>query len=235
MKGLLVKNSLFLLITATISLSAMEDSSIIKINAIQKSHRLGDVSLYKDREGFHIVHQNKISTANPALIDPILNKMTPKQLINFQKHGYIDITQTNDGSYALRAKVRGNGGGPATANFFYWLTKSVAYGGIIAATGTAMVATGGAAAAAVGVGTVTGSMAGGAAGGAAIAYASGTVTGLATVGANAAAGGIMASATATAAASTTIAATASSGIGLFTAIESAALGLAAIGLALPTP
>lgn len=105
----------------------MEQGTIVKINAIQKSHHLGDLDLYKDGKHFRVNNKNQTVLVDPVLIDPALRIMTAQQLIGFQKHGYVQIGQCNDGSYTLRAKVRGDGGGVWGAALGFWVGKTAVY------------------------------------------------------------------------------------------------------------
>jgi hypothetical protein len=141
--------SILSLVTA-VCVNAMDlaQHGIIKIDNIKSRD---SIDLYHSPNGFAVVKGSDAQPVNSCFVDPILRKMNQRQLKQFEKHGYIDITRMSDGNYALRAKVRGNGGGPVTGWFLYGLTKAVAYGGIGAAVAAATTATGGAVGAAVGI------------------------------------------------------------------------------------
>ena len=45
--------------------------------------RLGDLKLYKDYDGFHVVKNNEVYDVQNCFCDPMLRKMTNKQLMSF--------------------------------------------------------------------------------------------------------------------------------------------------------
>ena len=99
-----------------------------------------------------------IHHVQPAFVDKSLRDIPIAKLKKAIKYMAIRPTKMDDGSYALRAHVRGDGGGPIFAAAAYGLTKCVCYGVALAGAGTVVVATGGAAGAATGalVGAVGG-------------------------------------------------------------------------------
>ncbi len=118
---------------------------LIDSSSIFASQSLGEIKLFHNEKGFHILHNNEIH--QPALIDKIVCKATPLQIKDFQKvnKGYLHINQMADGKFEIKVMDRLPGGGPVFGAIAYWVTKSLCYGTAIAATGAVIVGTGGAA------------------------------------------------------------------------------------------
>lgn len=224
----------------SLNLLAVDELNQLQLTkvAVFASHKLSGVDLFHAKDGFHVAKNNQLKKIEPCFIDKSLRVLTEKQIRGFQKHGYFELNELSDGNYSLKARVRGQGGGPLTGSFLYWITKATAYGGIAAAGGSAVFATGGAAAAALGGGSAATFVGGAAAAG--IGYgASGTALGAAMTsgGATVIAGGIATSATATSAAGlATGAGLAASGGCVATmmgGIETAALFMGTLGTLCP--
>ena len=211
---------LLLSLFAIFSAQAMEELSSGKLTQIKKSslfatHDVGEVDLFHNDKGFHVVQDDEVYTVNPQSLDPLLRTLKHKQLKKFQKIGYIQVKKNEDNEFSLVSKVRAKGGGPVLAAGFYWATKALCYGGMIAAAGAAVGATGGGAVVLAGAGEI-----------------------LAVSGSGVAAVAIGSSATATAAATagTTVAVVAGTtgGVAAVVAgVESASCVMAAIGMAIP--
>ena len=107
--------------------------------------KLGNVDLYHDDAGFHIVKDDKVFPIQKCFIDSPIRNMTKKQLHNYQRYSYFALNQMNEGEYTLKAKHRLQGAGPILGSFMYWLTKTVCYTTAIAGTGAIVTATGGSA------------------------------------------------------------------------------------------
>ena len=188
----------------------------IDTSSIRAPHSLSDIKLYHGKKGFVVFHDDKKHIIEKCFMDQTARSITTEGLKSFLKTGYFALNQTNDGTFTLKAHYRLMGGGPLFGGFMYWLTKSVCYGGLAAAAGTAVVGTGGA---------VVGLVAGGA-----VAGGTGTVTALAIAG-NSVTGSILATAGATTV-GTTIVTTAGVGVGVgatATAVTGGA-GAVAVGL-----
>jgi hypothetical protein len=154
-------------------------------------------------------------------LDETLRNVNKYNMARFMQKGRVSAHKTSDGSYVLRGRVNGLGGGPVTGWLLYWGTKAVCYGTAAAAAGTAVVVTGGASipAMASGVGVALGT-AGASTGAGLVAAAIGTSTAL-TAEAVALTGGSLAAF--------------GGGAGAIAAVESAATGLGLWGLSLPLP
>lgn len=207
-------------IFAIFSAQAMESCgkiTKIKASSIFAPTEVGKIDLFHNDEGYHVVQDDEIYSVNKHSIDPLLKSLKHKQLKKFQKCGYIHVKKNQDNEFSLVSRVRGNGGGPYTAYILYGATKALCYGGLFAAAGAAIGATGGGAVAVAAAGEV---LAVSGSGVAAVAIASSAV------------------ATEVAVAGTTMATVAatSGGITVVTgAIEVASCGAAAFGLWLPLP
>jgi hypothetical protein len=198
------------------SLSAMEGLSSSKLTKIKASsifstNEVGKVDLFRDDKGYHVVRNNEVYTVNQHSVDPLLKSLKHKQLKKFQKCGYIHVKMNQENEFSLVSKIRGNGGGPYTAYLLYSATKALCYGGLFAAAGTVVGATGGGALVVAGAGEI-------------IAVSG---SGIAAVAIGGSAAATQAAATlGTAAALTT---------GISVAIEGASCGAGAFGLWLPLP
>jgi len=179
------------------------------VESIYAPQGLEKVKLFHDKKGFHVFHNNEMNFIQPCFINENIRNITSKQLNALQKIGYFHINQAGRRDFSLQFNERVRGGGPYFGGFMYWLTKSVCYGGIAAAAGTAVVATGGA---------IAGAVAGGS-----IATGAGTATALAIAG-NTTSGTII-----TIAASTTLGTTitTTAGIGVGVASTAGAVGFGA--------
>lgn len=211
-----------------ISAHAMDTAKFEQINKIKKMASLpvfspgqdGQVKVFHNGKNFFVKEKHQASKQiHNYDVDPLLQKMTPEQLDTFQKTaGFLVAKRLSNGEYKLDAHVKGLGGGPYTASLFYWATKTLCYGTALAATGAAVVSTGGAA------GAISGALVAATTSGAGTAT---TVTAAAIVGA----GGTEAATVAT-----TYFVTAAGGAqAAITAVESASTVMGVIGMMLPLP
>lgn len=182
--------------------------------------RLGDIKVhYKDKD-FFVEKESKFTPIDRWNVDKSLRGIPKDRLVKLLASGaYLQLNKyENCDEYNLKLKGRLCGGGPLTANFLYWATKSICYGTAIAGTGAIVVTTGGAAGAAS----------------ATLAAAStlGASTGSTLVGAAIAGAGL----TTEAALATTAIVSGSGSIAAAAAtIEGASTFMAAVGLWLPLP
>lgn len=235
----MLNNKNIIKIIASVSLFAHIAKAEFKIQeSVFVPHNLGRISLSHNKKGFKVLEENgskhKVKNHN---IDGILHKMDSGELTKFLAHGYLALNKNDAGEYSIKAKVRGNGGGPITANVLYWVTKTVGYGTVAAAAGSATMAAIPVATAALGGSAVATMAVNGAATGAYI-VATGTAAGagMATGGA-AVVGSALASTAVTAEAATlaTGGLLAAGGGCIVTGVETASWGAFAVGLWLPLP
>lgn len=100
------------------------------------SKGLGEIKLFHNEKGFHVLHNDKMHYVQPCFTDPIVRKATPLKIKEFQKvnKGYFAINQMGDGQFELKVMDRVRGGGPILGKIAYWTTKVICYGVITAAT-----------------------------------------------------------------------------------------------------
>lgn len=132
----------------------------IDASSIHVPHNLTDVKLYHSKKGFVVLHDNKKHVIEKCFMDQNARSIKQEQLKSFLKTGYFALNQTNDGTFTLKAQHRLTGGGPMFGAFMYWVTKSLCYGTAAAAVGGTIVATGGAAAGALGASGTTAAVTG---------------------------------------------------------------------------
>jgi len=121
------------------------------VNSIYVPQGLGKVKLFHDSKGFHVLHNNEMSYAQPCFMDKAIRNITLQQVMALQKIGYFSINQMGNKEFSLKFIERVRGGGPIFGTFMYWATKSLCYGTALTAVGAATIATGG-----VAVGAITG-------------------------------------------------------------------------------
>ncbi|MDR3549984.1 MAG: hypothetical protein P4L31_01095 [Candidatus Babeliales bacterium] len=220
-----------LLAVSLFSLSsfASQGQEIIKIKPFA-SHKLGSVDLYHADGRFHVMQNNKKYAIETHSVDEKIRSVDAHKMATFLKHGHIELKQTDQGDFKLRANVHGNGGGPVAGAVAYWVTKSICWGGVGAAAAggvgvvvAATVATGGTAGVAVGAAVNAG---------ASVAVGA-TLAGTTAAGAAAAAIGTSVAATEAATLLTAAAATAGGTAGLIGGIEATSAAAGALFLAMP--
>lgn len=194
-----------------------------KDEALKLYHNNHDMYVEDDNAAYRIEQYQM----NKELRDVLKYKALAKFI---ESEGYIRINE-DDGKYSLVAKVRGDGGGPVTANALYWVTKTFCYGTLLGA------ATAGAA-------TIVGASGGTAAIPMATAMAAGKtaiVSGAMGIGATAVATTVSTTAagavvgTAAAGTAGTIVAAGGGSWGIIAAVETASCAAGAFGLWLPLP
>lgn len=119
-----------------------EDSSVLCINrpSFFAPSDLGEVKLFYDADGFHVVHNGiRHDVANYWLEKPLRN-ITRECLEAFLEYGYIIVSQLDSGEFTLKTKVRGFGGGAIGYSIGYYGAKALGYGIPITLTATAAVA-----------------------------------------------------------------------------------------------
>ena len=176
--------------------------------------------VYCKNKQWSVEHDGRQHAIQRAFVDKVLRDMPEDKAEEALTHFALRIAQMDNGQYSLHAHARGLGGGPLTASFLYWTTKTLWYGTAAAAAGTAVVATGGAAAGAAAALANAGAAA-------AVAGGAGVMAG------NAAMVGVAAGGAGVATAETVgaMAAMASAGGGFVAAGETLALGAGAVGAA----
>lgn len=131
-----------ILLLASISLCASETIQL-KSSSVFVPTRLGSLVLLHSEDGFSVLRDGKMHKVQRCFVDPVLRNITTSGLKRFQEAGYIAVSQLDNDEFALRARVRGLGGGPITGAIVYFATKAICYGTAVAAAGGAVVATGG--------------------------------------------------------------------------------------------
>lgn len=117
------------------------DVKTVRINpsSVRTPHRLGDVELYHDKNGFIVLQDNKKHVIEKRFMDPTSRTITKEQLKSFLKLGYFTLNQTNDGTFTLKAhhRLTGGGVGGATTGFYIgkFITYFVCHGAIVVVAG----------------------------------------------------------------------------------------------------
>lgn len=203
---------------------------------IMASHDLGAIKLHYNNggyKGFYVENGDRSQKIQNCWLDPQLRKVDTQKLNAFLDKGYFEVKRV-DKEYALKAKVRGLGGGPWLAWLGYGAAKGALYGTIGAGV-TALTATAVASAPVIGASAAASAATSSLVGTAVGATALGTATAAATPAAVAAAIGTSAAATAVAT-EVTLAATCSIGVAAtVTTIEAISLTFGAILAAIPGP
>lgn len=131
---LLNKNILFVFSMAIpLSCGAMleEANKIERSVFVPKS--IGHLDLYRDNDGYLVVHNNETSSVKKYNVDPLLQQLKKSDLDKFLDQGYIKVNKLSDEQFKLEACVRGDGGGPATARIAWLATQAVGWGGFAVA------------------------------------------------------------------------------------------------------
>lgn len=155
------------------------DVPIVRINpsSVRAPRKLQDAELYHDKDGFAVKHYDEKHIIEQRFMDAAARKIiTKEQLNSFLKSGFFVLSETNDGSFTLKANPRLIGGGPLLGSAMYILTKGLCYVVGLTAVGTAATITG-AAALPTGILAAGGTAAAGAVTTAAVAAGTGTVIG----------------------------------------------------------
>ncbi len=217
-----------LLLTALFAMSSYHGMQCERLTSSEAyiAPRLGQLAvLHKDKD-FFVEDEQGAHKVQRCFVDKNLRGVSKENLAKFLALGYVSVNRCGEKDFSVKAHHRLNGGGPITGAVLYWITKVGCYGTAAGAAGTVIIATGGAAGAISGAGAaVTGG-----------AIAAGAGTGGASIAAGALAGGLASTATGAAIATTGTAAviTSAGGVaGAVAAVEVAATGAFALGLAIP--
>ncbi len=111
---------------------------LINSSSVVSSQSLGEVKLFHNEEGFHVLHNNEIHHVQPAFTDLIVRKATTLQMKDFQKadKGYLHVTQMANRQFEIKVMDRlpGGGVGGAVIGFYAgrFITYFVGHGAIIA-------------------------------------------------------------------------------------------------------
>ena len=224
-----------------LSIALLLLNSLVIAGEVQTQHspvfipqHLGKIGLGYENGKFHIEKKGKRIEVKNYDVDPMLRKMNQEQLSKFLAVGSIAVNRMGNKDYTLKAKVRGDGGGPILGQIGYWAFKSVCYGTMAAGTGAVVASTG------AGLAPVIGAKAVAIGTNAALAGL-GNVGGMGAVGATAVATAITEAglageaAVVVAIAATDVAAKTSCMWGVVGLIEGGALAVDAFLTALPTP
>ncbi len=109
---------------------------------------LGQVKLFHNEKGFHVLHNDVLHRVQPCFTDKLVRKATSYDIKDFQKkgNGYFALTQMGNGQFELKVLNRTLGGGPLLGIAVYWAVKVTLYAagavgiGAAAATGVPAVA-----------------------------------------------------------------------------------------------
>jgi hypothetical protein len=209
-------NLTFVLLLATVSVISANPLEIEDV--LTAPHISGSVKVIHENNRFSVIQGDVCHAVENYWVDKNIRNIDSDKLRTFLEHGYIAINQLDKGEFSLTGKLRLKGSGPVAASIAYWLTKSVCYGTAVAAAGTVVVATGGAAGAATSALAAAGTL--------------GAGTGTSLAGAAIAGAGLTEVAVAT---TTGVITSAGTLAGAITAVESASAGVAAFFLVLPIP
>lgn len=90
---------------------------LINSSSVVSSQSLGEVKLFHNEKGFHVLHNDEMHQVQPAFTDVIVRKATTLEMKDFQKvnKGYLHITQMADGKFEIKVMDRLPGGGATGA------------------------------------------------------------------------------------------------------------------------
>lgn len=88
------------------------------------------VQLFRNHKDIFVQDKNAAYRVEKYNMNPLLKEVMQRQAMDefTKKNGYLRVKQLSDGKYLIDANVRGQGGGPMTAQAGYWLTKAVILG-----------------------------------------------------------------------------------------------------------
>lgn len=106
--------------------------------SVQSPESLGGIELVTDNDHFYVKNDTELTRVHSHDIDSTLKEaLKKKALQRLLEHGYISVSQYDNGDYILRTHARINGSGPITAKILYGATlvtgQAAIVGGIIAA------------------------------------------------------------------------------------------------------
>lgn len=116
-----------LILGAMFNLNGMELQQYNRVPAFIPE-KLGKVELYRSNDGFAVLQNGKISPIKSYDTDKLLRCMTEQQLKTFCSKGYLALNQMSNNDFSLKAKVRGEGGGPILGQVAFWSTRLLGYG-----------------------------------------------------------------------------------------------------------
>ena len=120
------------------SVSAME---LIESKHVSSKDKL---KLYTNHKDIFVEDENAAYRVEKHNMNPLLKEVIQRKALDkFIGDGYVRVNKHDEGTYELLAKVRGDGGGLVLATIAYGAVKVLAYSGIIATTGAAAAAVGG--------------------------------------------------------------------------------------------
>jgi hypothetical protein len=110
-------HSLILLASLLMPLSLIPSHGVIVPRAsIMTPADMGDCCIYFMDDDYYLNAGGKTIRIERWDLDATLRSMDSEKLTKFLDNGYIHVNKTNqEGVYSVRAKVRGNGGGPGLA------------------------------------------------------------------------------------------------------------------------
>jgi len=100
--------------------------------------------VYRGCEFYVVDESEKNCLISRADLSEELRGLPLARLLEYLKVGYLALNQIGN-DFGLKLHIRGLGGGPLAGLAAYWITKTVCYGTAVAAAGTIVVSTGGAA------------------------------------------------------------------------------------------
>ncbi len=148
MKKLLLLNVVFTLSSAAMSPKLLEgaershaiestgkrqllltDSKPVTNTRISKRALLGheDENLTVSNERFIVNVGGEYKEVPKYMVDPILLKLSPEQMVQFQKVAKIVVIHYSDGTIGLKAYIPGVGGGWLGAQIGFWGAKTAVY------------------------------------------------------------------------------------------------------------
>jgi len=104
---------------------------------------LSDVQVFHIRNSFFALREGVLTKIHPYNVDQELRNLSEEDVKKFLENGCLQLTQSSNGDYNLKAQSRVLGGGANGALFGYWACKTVcwAFVGTAATVGTGVVIT----------------------------------------------------------------------------------------------
>jgi len=121
-----------LLLLVTIPCLSLGSQLEIPRSSLRTCSELESIKLFHSDNLFVVEDTAGYQDVKPEHIDPFLRRLNPAQLEKFLDNGYINLKADSEGDYCLEGKLRLHGGGPVTANYFYWFGKSLYHGVAVA-------------------------------------------------------------------------------------------------------
>ena len=109
---------------ATQSYAMIEDAHKVDESSVFVPKSVGHIDLYRDNDGFLVVHNNNNHEVKKYNMDPLLRKLKDKDFQEFLKNrGYISVKKLSNDEFSLEAQERLVGGGPGGAFVGFWTGK----------------------------------------------------------------------------------------------------------------